>query len=290
MEPENKIQKKSVQTYAEDMAEVLGADREGLIKKVIHEEEDKEMEKKNLSPDSKKNQVFVILSLTMMLFSAGLVVFLLLKKDNNTVEIPPQFTPIVFTDKTKFIDISLLSKESIMEKVAKEVESTEIKNGAVEGIYLVDNKQIVGLQKFITLVKGSLSFQTENAFLDNFLIGVSNHKNVLDPAVTDGDFFILLKVRSFEDIFPDMRKWERRMFSDLYGFFGIDLNVDTKYLLTKNFEDGIIQNKNARILYDDTNNIVLMYVFMNDNFLLITGTEGATREVILRLGGSKVKK
>lgn len=290
MDIENNSQNKAVQTYAEDMAEVLGADREGLIKKIIHEEEDKEMEKKNLSPDSKKNQALVILSLILILLATTLIAYLLLKKDINTVEIPPQFTPIVFTDKTGFFDITLLSKESIMEKVSSEKDGTELKNGGIEGIYLVENKKIIGLQRFMTLIKGSLIFKTENPFNDNFLMGAASEENSSTQDPRGGDFFILLKVSSFEDIFGDMRNWERKMFADLYGFFGVDLNIDTKYLLTKNFEDGIIQNKNARILYDQNNKIILMYVFVDDHYLLITGTESATREVIQRLAGSKVKK
>ena len=44
-----------IETYAEDMAQVLENDKGGLIKKIIHEEEEHEAEKRNLSPQSKKN-------------------------------------------------------------------------------------------------------------------------------------------------------------------------------------------------------------------------------------------
>jgi hypothetical protein len=80
------------------------------------------------------------------------------------------------------------------------------------------------------------------------------------------------------------------MFSDMRGFFGISLSADTKYLLTKNFEDGIVVNKNARILYDKDNNIVMMYIFADDNSVIITNSTNAAREVILRLAASQIKK
>jgi len=73
------------------------------------------------------------------------------------------------------------------------------------------------------------------------------------------------------------------MFFDLSGFVGVDINVDTTYLLTKDFEDGIIGNKNARILYDMNSQPVLMYIFANDTSVLITSSEQAADEVILRL-------
>jgi hypothetical protein len=80
------------------------------------------------------------------------------------------------------------------------------------------------------------------------------------------------------------------MFLDLHGFFGVDLLPETKYLLTKNFENGIIENKNARILYDTDKNIVMAYVFADDNSIVITNSENAVREIILRLGASEVKQ
>jgi hypothetical protein len=46
-----------------------------------------------------------------------------------------------------------------------------------------------------------------------------------------------------------MNKWERKMFADLYGFFGVNLNADTKYLLSKNFEDGFFKNTYLWDLY-----------------------------------------
>ena len=104
------------------------------------------------------------------------------------------------------------------------------------------------------------------------------------------DFFILLNVLSFQDIFPVMREWENKMFQDLHGFFGYELNSETSYLLTKDFEDGIVQNKNARILYEMDGPPAFFYVFLNETHVLITNTEGATREIILRLFGSEQKR
>lgn len=107
---------------------------------------------------------------------------------------------------------------------------------------------------------------------------------------TGKDLFLLLKVRSFTDVFNPLRTWENKMFSDLHGLFGVPINTYTSYLLTKGFEDGIVQNKNARILYSNEGEIVLMYVFADENSIIIANTEDAVREVILRLASSKIRK
>ena len=63
-----------------------------------------------------------------------------------------------------------------------------------------------------------------------------------------------------------------------------------KAYTAKDFEDGIVQNQNARILYDAEKKIVMMYIFADENSVIITGTESAAREIMLRLASSRVKK
>jgi len=80
------------------------------------------------------------------------------------------------------------------------------------------------------------------------------------------------------------------MFYDLHGFFGIGITSETNYLLTKNFEDGIVENKNARILYDNEGKIILMYVFADDTSVVITDTQETVHEIMLRLASGQIKK
>ena len=101
---------------------------------------------------------------------------------------------------------------------------------------------------------------------------------------------MLLKVRSFSDIFPVMLGWENKMLYDLSEFFGININSATNYLFTKDWQDGIVENKNARILKDNNGKIVLMYIFVNDSSVIVTSSEMATKEVILRIASNQIKK
>lgn len=286
MEKDKITENKLVKTYAEDMAQVLESDREGLVKKIIHGEEEHEAEKKNLSPESQKNKIFMIIGLLLIVIALGVFIFLLNRDNNNVVPVEKQFIPIIFNDKTTFVEVSELSKDEITQTVLSNVKSSKVKNGGVDGIYITENKQIVGLRRFISLIKGNF-IPGENQLLidDNFLMGIVKHQ---EGAGTG--FFILLKVRSLSDVFESMRAWEAKMFSDLYGFFEIDMNSETSYLLTKNLEDAIVENKNARILYDNNNKPVLMYVFADDNSVIITDSQNAIHEIVLRLASSQKKK
>jgi hypothetical protein len=101
------------------------------------------------------------------------------------------------------------------------------------------------LRRFIALLKANLQPKVDlplgDIFVsDNFLMGVVNTETQ--------DFFILLKVRSTADVFESMHAWENKMFIDLGLLFSVAVSPETKYLLTKDFDDCIIENKNARIL------------------------------------------
>ena len=279
-----------IETYAEDMAQVVGDNQDGIVKKIIEEQEKHDAENKKTSPETNKNKIFLFLGILFVFLSlAAVVLVLLFKKEILTVEVKPQYVPIIFTDKTEFREISSLKKEEILQTIVNEVNTAEVKYGGVEGVFLTVDKKVIGLKKFLELIEAKID-QTKMSFIeDNFLIGATNmaNKEDLNPK---RDLFILIKMRSIADVFEPMHLWEGKMFSDLSSLFGVKINADTKYLLTKDFEDGFIQNKNARILRDKDGKIVLMYVFAEEDSLIITNSEVAVREVMLRLASSRVKK
>jgi hypothetical protein len=291
MEKDEKIKHKIIQTYAGDMAEVIEGNQEkGIIKKIIHEEEEYEKKKRDLSPESKKNKFFMFVGIFLIVLASITLSFFLFKKNINTVEVEKQFVPLIFNDQSIYLEVSGFSKDEIAQTVLNEVNTTKVKVGGVEGIYLTENKQPIGLRKFISLIKGNFIPGRSTLFVDdNFLMGAVL-TGLKSTSPTAGDFFILLKVRSIADVFNSMRAWEEKMFSDLHGFLGINLSSDTNYLLTKNFEDGIIENKNARILYDTNGNIIVAYIFADDNSVVITSTSTAAHEITLRLTSSRTKQ
>lgn len=291
METENKIKNKKIETYAEDMARVIESDTGGLIKKIIHEQEEYETERKNLSPGSKKNKIFIFTSILFMLLTFSLLIFLgVIKRKVNTVDVLPQYIPPIFIDQNYFKEIDGLTKEQIVQSVLNEVNNTNLKAGGIEGIYLTENKKIISFKRFIEVIQGNFDVAGLPFVDDSFLIGASNENTEAIPSSKNINLFFLFKVRSFPDIFDWLRSWENKLFSDLHGFLKIDISPDTKYLITKFFEDDLIVNKNARILKNKDSNIVMTYIFADNNFIVITGSEKVAAEVILRLKGSQIKK
>lgn len=302
MEENNKIKSKIVHTYAEDMAQVIENEGGGLVKKIIHGEERHEAEKRNLSPESKRNKIFMAIGLVLIFLAVGILSYLITADQSKTVPVPPQFEPIIFHDQSSFIDVSGLVKDEVRQTITNRTSAVGVKSGEVEGIYLVENlpaqaglsaqagKQVIGLRRFLAMTQSNFVLP-ENPILveDNFLMGVVNKRT--DPAAAGREgFFLLIQMRSVADIFGSLRAWEGKMLSDLNQFIGVEISKDTNYLFTKNFEDGIVENKNARILYDKDGGIVLLYLFAGENSVIITDTRAAAREILLRLNASQKKQ
>jgi len=283
---------KIVETYAEDMAEVIKSDHGDLVKKIIHEEEEREIEKQNISPEATRNKIFAAVGSILLLCSVALVGFFFIIHKADTVPVQTPFTSMIFNDATGFIEVADLDKDQIIQSIRTEIGTKDLKVNGLEGIYLTLNNNTVGLRKFNELIKGNFAIVNNDFVDDNFLIGFMNGY-IPGSTDTSRDAFILLQMRSFTDIFPDMRIWEDKMFNDLHGLFDIGLAPETAYLLTKDFDNGIVQNKNARILHrvdsKGNNRIVLMYVFVDDTHVVITRSEEVVREIITRLLGNNLR-
>lgn len=295
---EEKPKNVKVETFADDMTkaiESIGTGEGGFVKKIIHGEEEEDLIKSRTSSINKKSQIFMLLSFALVLLAiASVSIVYVFKNTVSTVPVAPQYKPIIFTDQNKAIEISELDIEKIIEKTREGIQNTGVKIGGIEGIYFTNNKNIIELKDFFIKMGVSLDENNLSIFETNFLAGVNNLEesfvNTDTEVKSSKNFFILLKVKSTADAFNVFHFWENKMFGDLGGFFGVPVNADTKYLLEKDFEDGIIQNKNARILYDDNGEIVIMYVYLNDTTVVFANSEKTIGEIIARLAASQIKK
>ena len=290
MEPKNQAKNVFVETYAEDMAKVIEDDHQGLVKKIIQEEEARANEKKNLSPESKKNRMFMQMSAVLFLLGLGILFFLFLNRGADTLEPVPEFVPLVFTDQSSFLEVAGLKRSEIFQAILNQTRTSTVKPGGLEGIYLTFNKKVVGLRQFVFLLQANF-LPSENPVIvsDQFLMGWVNLAGRAEGATSSG-FFILLKTRSASDIFGSLRAWEEKMFQDLYEFYGRSAASGNDYLLTKSFEDGIVENKNARQLSNETGDPVLLYVFADNNSVVIADSPVTAREVMLRLAAKQTKE
>ena len=277
--PKENVPPKSgvVKTYAEDMASAIDHVEGGMIRQIIQDQEEGQKREENVSPESTKNRMLMLIS-SVLIISAFVSLFFVFNSRGNvpTVETVKQMKNMIFVEQNKFLEIEGFSKTQIIETIKNEVSDVQLKNGGIEAIYLTENKNVVTFARFMELIKSNVPVEVTSYTNNNFMIGVYNNND-------EKSLFILMKVKSFTDIFPGMKIWENKMWSDLHDLFDMELNADTKYLLTKNFEDNIINNKNSRALYDTEKNKILEYVFVDETSVIVISNSDAVKEVMSRL-------
>lgn len=298
MDKDAKLNKEVAKTYADDIAKIIGSGEGGIVKKIIHGEEEHQREKVEVSPESKKNKMLMFVSLILLTIAVVVFGFLIFFHNPvSTVDVVKSFTPFIFNDKSIYLDVKDLKRDAIIQSIRNEVDTNNIKEGEVEGVYLSVDKKLISFQDFIRLINANLVLNPSidtGKIDEHFMLGIAGHNtgDLFNPkrVITGGDVFLLIKVRSLPEIFEIFHNWENKMFFDLHDLFNMKVSPETESFLTKNFDNGIIENKNARILYGNENQIVLMYVFVNDNYVLIANKVEVVKEVISRLTASKVGK
>ncbi len=89
---------------------------------------------------------------------------------------------------------------------------------------------------------------------------------------------LVFKIRDYDSAFAGIIKWERYMAADLQGLFlSQNLNNANNF-----FEDKVVQNHDTRILNDKDGNSILIYSFINRNYLVITTNEEPLKEIFRR--------
>lgn len=278
---------KGLRTYAKDLGESVVSQKGGIIKMAITDEAKREAEEKNISFGSAKNKLFLIGSIALII--AGIASIFFLWPKNQAVVMPAvsgQNQPIIFSDSSKIIDITGLPKEKILQNIQNEVGNARIPANTVENMVIGQTtagvKYIVQTKQFFSAIGSAIPPELLQTLDSKFMLGI-HASNGNQP-------FILLNTNSFNDAYQGMLTWEDRLFDDVYLMFHIDVSDDRMQLFNKKFEDGIMENKNARIIKDDTGNIILMYAFLSNQTIAITTNANTLGELINRLNAQKVEQ
>jgi hypothetical protein len=200
-----------------------------------------------------------------------------------------QFEPLIFTDRSAFSEVAGFKRSEIISTIRSQAVTEELRPSGVKGIFLMEDRTLFGLRRFLELTKMSFAPGDAGLVYDSFLLGAVKTPVTAEDADGTG-FFMLLQAKTTADIFTPLRKWEGKMFYDLYEIFGFKVGSEKSYLLTEKFKDSLVENKNARILTDRDGKLLLFYVFADNNSVIISDSLHATREVMLHLASKETKE
>ena len=102
-----------------------------------------------------------------------------------------------------------------------------------------------------------------------------------------GQKFLVLKTDYYDTAFAGMLNWESTLLKDIYPLFGVKPNED---LGGRSWVDVVTKNKDTRVLKDFNNQTVLVYMFKDQNTLIISTSEGTLFEISNRIDLLREKK
>lgn len=121
-------------------------------------------------------------------------------------------------------------------------------------------------EEFLKIIKANPPLELKDSLTDKFML--------LKFYLSKDWPILIFKIRSYELAFAGMIKWEKTMSNDLGDIFLPSSAGD--------FQDKEIQNHDTRVLNDRDGNSVLIYSFINQNYLVIAQNEEPIKEIFRR--------
>lgn len=134
-------------------------------------------------------------------------------------------------------------------------------------------KRLLTTKEFFSAMEISPPFAPADAFSSGFMLASFGAEDSYNLPL------IIISVRSYEHAFASMLKWEKAtMYTDMTKIFGAGKDLPEE----AGFIDKEIQNRDVRVLYGANGETALAYSFINDNYLVISSSEEALKEIFRR--------
>jgi hypothetical protein len=271
---------KVLRTYASDMAEAVKQNEMSVIKIAMAEKEKRDRENVYKEAEGTTgSKIFFVIGGIVLLVAAVIGAYYLIqqKKEKETPE------PIVNVDADSFIaydsklniDVTNISNADGLVNAIKE--SAKTNTGSVEAIFFTKNVnsiiETLTTGKFLSLISTTMPGALERSLLEKYLLG--KYSGIENKTGT----FLIFQTTDYNQAYASMLTWEKTMVNDLGKIFNIEssqISSNTKW------KDVIVNNKDVRVLYGNTGDGLLYYVFVNNNFV-ITNNVDTLKEIVARL-------
>lgn len=285
--PSEKI--KTIHTYTSDMADAIRINEASVIKIALAEKEKREQEalyaQAQGTPVSKL--LLTVGGILLIAFAVGGWYFISQKNSpqNTTPQPIKEMSALISYDSSVIIDVSDDKNQNDLLASLKTDIDTPGKPSSIKSLFLTENinklPQPLSLQNLLFLLDAQLPDPLVRTLDGTYMLGT--YTDTPDVVDARAHTFLILKVKEYNQAYASLLSWEKTMLQDLSTLFQIDIRGDQSYLLEKPWGDILINNKDARILYDRRGTAILYYIFPSKDTIIITDSQDAIKEISLRL-------
>ena len=288
---ENELQKnsdsniKTIHTYTSDMADAIRENETSVIKIALAEKEKREREEiYKQAAGTKTSKFFLFLGGTILILGAIAGSYFLYKKSSTA---PTSSGPVmkdverfISYDDKSYVDVTENKNQNDLFNSLKGDLEKGGKEGSIKEIFLtqkVNNiNQLLSLDGLMSLANIGAPAPLVRTLDEEYMVGT--YTKAEKPHL-----FLIFKIKDYNQSYAAMLEWEKTMLRDMFVLFNIDVSADSETLFEKPWRDIIINNKDARILYDKEGKEMLYYIFPNKTTFIITDNQDAIKEISLRL-------
>lgn len=288
----NKNNLKTVRTYLSDMADTVRENEISVIKIALAEQNKNERENiyRQAEGTPLKKTLWIIGGLILIAVAIYGTYFVIQQKTKK--DVPEQIItegPIISFDEATSLDVTNI--ENLIEKinVARKELSTLNKSDAIKSISLSKDvsgvKEKLDIKEFFSGIEFTGPSSLVRSLSPSYMVGTYTKGANVDALTTNTNprLFMIFQTENYEYAYAGMLEWEKTMAGDLFYLFELNTKENKLQLNERQWKDVIMNNKDVRILFNENNEPILYYVFVNKNNLVITDDPYAIKEITARL-------
>ncbi|MBI4118018.1 MAG: hypothetical protein HY455_00530 [Parcubacteria group bacterium] len=228
--------------------------------------------------------LLVGLGVILIAGTLGLGFYIFTQQQEEQVELEVAQNETLFTEEVADVVLTSLSRSHIESQIRKRVNEVKLTINDMLRIRLVRETPSPASSAGTTVsaISAQELFLSISPDMPSALTRTLGSIYVLGfHALSQNHPFLILKVSSYDQAFGGMLEWEPAM---LQGLTPLLLGTAPRGLSRDaRFEDVIVKNQDARMLRDASNQILLLYSFIDGETLLIATNEVTFDEAVKRL-------
>lgn len=279
---------KVLRTYTSDMADAIRTNEVSVIKIALAEKEKREKEEVYQKAEgTNTSKTFLVIGgiILIAIAIAGSYFLIQKKKTNETPQTRiNNIDTFISYDSNIYIDVTNTTSISELSNIINQEQTAN--SGLIKALFLtkkINNApSLLTSQNFLSLIKSTAPGALIRSLSDKFLLGkYANKKSVTPNDKTT--MFLIFQTTDYNQAYASMLVWEKTILKDLFVLFNIPITGSDNPIFEKSWQDIIINNRDARVLYGENGEGLLYYIFVNKNNFIITTNIDALKEIITRL-------